>query len=454
MILNPPKNAGDIKHCDQKLFEILKKLKTNSRDYQSDVIFMLRVSKILQNVLNMIPESTNIEQLTSEHKLLRSMIVDRFLPLIEFALKRNENPSIHEIFCNMFYYLLASDRLKLREKQQLLHHFFTLDGHNFMLKVIGYDNGIETPVDHFKSTLVMTVVVKTFLKLLNKSTVNDKELGKKSYEIVFKSDKKLADPLRQESSYETMMMYTFMKFVDLTWRNPKLNRNEILCNVSLILATTKKHKVLVDPNYFHMLTILFTSTFQQVTINRKNMLKESSAAILESKHSIKIDINYLKWWKVMGKPKKEEFNKVVIDFVKQKENLELENLQQSHLKLFDQKFLMDTFLNPSKLPITTHNNLCKILCNFTTVNSLRDCQKLLFTLKKLQSQSQEKKKHQEQQLLNVMDVINAVAKNLNDAKIKRQTGKFLMKTLKSATSSQHVKLSAIQTATVLMAYKD
>lgn len=452
MILSPPKDESDLTHRNQKILGIVKKLKTSSSRLQSDVTFMLFLSKFLQNVLNMIPLVSNIDATTSEHKLLREVIVDKFLALVGFALKINENPSIHEIFCNMFYYLLTSERLKPRHKLQLLNHFFTEDGHNFMVKVIGYENGKAAPINHFKSTLVMAVVVNSFVKILNKSSDNDKTLTKKSFEIVFKANKKLMDPLNYNTSLETMMLYTFLKFVDLTWKNPKFCKNDVCCNVSLILAITKVQKIAIQPIFFHMLTVLFTSTFPSIIIENNNLLQVSSSAILESKHSKKIDLSYLKWWKIMGNPNPDEFNKVLTDFVVQKDNRELENLNNEDLMLFDWRLIMEAFLSPTTFSIDAHSNFKKVLCCFPTPESSPLYLKLLKKFQNLESQKDEKRK--QQRLINVMDVMNVIARNLNDAILKIKTAKALMKTLKAPSTSQHVKLSAIQIATNLMTYKD
>lgn len=453
MFLAPPKDERDLKHRDQKLVEILKMLSIRNKHSQSDVTFMLLLSEILRKVLNMIPMISNIEQLTIEHKLLRSVIVDKFLAVMDYALKANENPSVHEVFCNMFYYLLTSERLVLRQKLQLLNRFFILDGHNFLVKVIVYDNEKEAPVTHFKSNLVMAVVVNTLVKFLNKSTDIAKVLEKKSYDVVLKSNKKLMDPVNNDASHETMMMFVFMKFVDYTWKNPKYNKSEVFCNVSLILAVVKVKKMSIDPTFFHMLTILYTSTFRPITIKGNNLLEISSTMIMDSKHAKKIDLNYLMWWKVMGNPKKEEFKKAVADFVKQKEIPEIDNLQPGNLRLLDQKLMIEIFLGPLALPIAAHNNMKKVLCNFTTVGSQNDYRKFLEKFKEIQSEVPEKKKNQQQRLLNVMDVMNVKAENLSDT-LKRETGRVLMKTLKARTTSQHAKLSAIQIATNLMSYKD
>lgn len=203
-----------------------------------------------------------------------------------------------------------------------------------------------------------------------------------------------------------------------------------------------------------MLTVLFTSTFPSIIIENNNLLQVSSSAILESKHSKKIDLSYLKWWKIMGNPNPDEFNKVLTDFVVQKDNRELENLNNEDLMLFDWRLIMEAFLSPTTFSIDAHSNFKKVLCYFPTPKSSPLYLKLLQKFQNLQSQKDEKRKQQQQRLINVMDVMNVIARNLNDAILKIKTAKALMKTLKAPSTSQHVKLSAIQIATNLMTYKD
>lgn len=435
-------DADDSKFRDQELLKILKKLNSRLENLKYEP-FVLLLSKILQNVYNMLPV-TSSEHFANEYKLLRSVVVDKFLALIDFVIQFNVNPNVHEIFCNMFCRMLTKEKLELHQKHQLLRRFFSLDGHNFILRIIGPSNGVETPINHLKSTLVMAVAVSTFVKILNKST-DLTILDKESYNIVFKADMMHLDLVTNNASYETMMLYTFLKFVDYTWKSPHFNDHEVFYNVSLILAMTKVQKFDLDPTYFHMLTTLFTSTYQPASIHR-NLLQIASRAILSSKHPKRLSLNYLKWWKSTKKLKVENFNKAVIDFVKQEENLELESLRPSDLTLFDQKLMLDNLLEPSTLSISALNNLKAILCNFSAMKSCRAYQKLLRRFKNLLMEPAEKNKLEEQRLINVMDVMNSIAGSLSDADQKQKAAKLLMKALKASSTSQHVKLSAVQIA--------
>lgn len=447
MKVSPPVVEKHIAYRDLKLLEILKKLSSKLEHFQS-LKFTSLTSKIIHQILILI--SLKDEPV---HKLMFKVMIEKFLPLIDFTLTANTDDKIHEVFCNMFYYLLTSEKLKMRHKMQLLNRFFVMNGHNFMARAIGRNESkMRTQAKHFKSLIVMSEVVNVFVKFFSKSSDSELSFKKLCYEIVFNANMEQMEPMNNNVSHETMLMYAFLSFVDMRWKNPKFNGNKVLCNVSLILTATRANQASMDPNFFNMLTTLFTFTFRQVAISRNNLIQISSAAILESEHLKNIDLSYLKWWSVMGKPRSNEVNAAVMKFLLECESWQIENLQESDLQVFDRRLLMEKFLDDSTSSIKAHSKLKTVLCNFTSIEP-EEYQLLLARFKYLQTETAKKKKHQQQQLINVIDVMTTTVGSLMNIDLKKKTASALMKILTQQSESQHVKLAAVQIATNLMSYK-
>lgn len=447
---SPPIVEKDVAHRDSNLLSILKKLSSKLELFQSSM-FTFITSKVIHGILQLLPLER--EFLQPVHKLMLKAIVEKFLPLMEFILIKNKDASTYEIFCNMFYYLLTSEKLKQSHKLQLLHYFFELNGHHFMARVIGRNDDInKTQSKHFKSLIVMSEVVNVFVKFLSKSPDSELSFKKICYEIVFNANMSEMDPMENNVSHDTMLVYAFMSFVDFKWKNPRFNSNKVLCNVSLILTATRSKHASMDPTFFKMLTTLYTSTFRHVAIPNNNLLQTSSAAILESAHIKTVNLSYLKWWCVMGKPKNGEVNEIVMKFLAECEIEHLDNIQANDLLVFDRRLVMEKFLDTSISSIKAHRNFKALLCNFTIIEP-EEHRMLLARFKHLQTETAKKKKHQQQRLINVFDVMTATVGSLTDSDLKKQTASALMKTL-SQQSEPLIKLAAIQIATNLMSYKD
>lgn len=444
MIATPAKEVKDQQFRNQKLTEIIRKISTGKEQLES-MMFMLLVSKILFNALRYIPSIE--EETIIGYQLMRRAIVDKFVAMMDFILKAEPDDGHYEIFCNMFYYLLTSEKLKLREKLQALNRFFVLNGHHALISVIK-ESAKKTTAKCFKSRVVMAEIINIFLKFMGKLPDTDVTWKKRSYEIVFNADLKLMQHHEDIPTIGTMMMFIVLKFIDFVWKKREFNKTEVLSRTSLIIAVTKLQKVELEPIFFNMLTTLYTSSFMNVSIKQNKLLETTSATILTSIANIKtIDLSFLKWWKVMGKPRDLEFNKVLSKFMMSSDGQQLENMEPESLKIFDSTQLIRSFVD-SSTPIIAHTNIAKVLCNFQSIGSSQDYLKLLVLLKTLQSTPLSKKrKHHEEQLINTINVICASSANFKDVKMKTDTSLLLFNMLYDRTATEHMKLAAIQVTT-------
>lgn len=369
---------------------------------------------------------------------------------MDFILKENIDYINYEIFINLFFYLLTSTSFKLKHKMQLLNRLFVLNGHNFLLTVSAADGDDGAENIRSKSRIVLAKVLETFAKFITKSPDSDHKLSTRCFEIMLNSKSQM--PIDGELRLESMLMFIFMKFVDYTWNNPILDRPSVFSNVSLILAITRERNEVLEPAFNKMLTTLFTATFIKISMKKNSLLKVSSKVLLATTNSSQIDLNYLRWWYLVVKPKKTVLNNVVTKFLGKLEPGQFDNLQPKDSEMFDLKLMMRMFLdNSTKMKL--HNCLSQVLCNFTSIEAT-EYQKLLDEGFKVLRLASCKKKHRVERLKNVMDVMNAGAESLVDMNVKRKTAEVLSKTLHQPSSTPHVKLAAVQIATNLLRVKN
>lgn len=422
-----PISEIDRKLRDGKLQEIVAKLNMNAEQLNS-ITFTLATAKVFQAFLAYI----------NDHNTLSVVVVDKFLTFMKFSLKLTKDEENYEVLCNMFYYFLTSSNLKTAQKLQMVNFFFVLDGHNTMIKKI-HDAEKLVQALQFKSRVVLAEVMKVFMEFMTKSPDADEDWKKKSYEIVFKGNVFSEKYDRPES--EQAMMYIFLRFVDFTWKKPSFDKIDVLANTSTILAVMKTRKETIDPTFYNMLTTLYTSTFINISIKGNKLLKISSNAVLRSIKNVKtVDLNFLKWLNVMGKPKPEFFNQLAIKFLSQ---AKLDQIEPHQSRVFDKQIILKTFLNPSTKSLTLHTNLKEVLCSCSDIGkSPRDFEKLMKGFKNLRIRKKQK-------ALNVMDVIIASAGRIVDTTLKKKTATNFMTIMTDSTSTQHEKLAVIQAATNL-----
>lgn len=440
LIESPVANDSDKKHRNERTLEVIKKLSTEDEHLES-TLFMLLTSEVLHNVLFYIPSEAS--EITSIHELMRTTVINKFLAIMDYVLKVDKDLGAYEIFCNMLYYLLTSEKFKLREKLQLLNRFFVLGGHQSTISMKSADERKKSRVKQLKSRIVLSEVLAVFLTFMMQPAKPDQSLKKMCYAIIFKANIKLMEAAEANLSYETMRLYIFIRFIDLAWKKANFDKAEVLSSTSVILAAAKLRKLTIEPVFFKMLITLYTAAFTRLTIKGNELLETSSNAILRSIAQVQtIDLNYLMWWKEMGKPKAAEFKLAVTTLLSRDKLDLLEHLQQRQLALFDKSLMIDILLNP-KTTITTYSNVSNILRNYASTSSSQDFEKLLSELKNVQrSQYKEKVKHREQFLLNILDLMKAYGSNVSNLKLKQQTGQILLKIFKEPSTSEHVKLAA------------
>lgn len=447
LIESPVANDSDKKHRNERTLEVIKKLNTEDEHLES-TLFMLYTSEVLHNVLFYIPSEAS--EITSIHKLMRATVINKFLAIMDYILKVDKELEAYEIFCNMFFYLLTSEKFKLREKLQLLNRFFVLGGHQSTISMKSAGEKKKSRMQQLKSRVVLSEVLAVFLTFMTQPAKPDPSLKKMCYAIIFQSNVKLMEAADANLSYETMRLYIFIRFIDLTWKKANFDKAEVLSNTSVILATAKLRKLTIEPVFFKMLITLYTAAFTRLTIRGNELLKTSSTAILRSIAQVQtIDLNYLMWWKEMGKPKAADFKLAVTTFLSRDKLDQLEHLQQRQLALFDKSLMIDILLNP-KTTIATYSNVSNILRNFASTSSSQDFEKLLIELKNIQrSQSNEKVKHREQFLLNILNLMIAYGSNVSNLKLKQQTGEILLKIFNEPSTSEYVKLA---TSEIVMSF--
>lgn len=349
----------------------------------------------------------------------------------------------YEIFCNMIYYLLMSEKLALREKLQILNRLFVLNGIHTIISMTIEDEEGKSGVIQFKSKILISEVLFVFLTFMKKSAKVDPLLKKTCYQIVFKCNMKLMGT--NDAPYESMLLYIFVKFVDFIWKRPTFDAINVLSNTALILAITNLKKISIDRSFFKMLTTIYMASFTNVSIEGNELLQTSSEAILVSIKQVKtINLKYLIWWKAMGKPRAKKFRSVVTKFLQQNELDQLENLQPPELALFDKSLLMNIFFKP-ETSIKSHSNVKQILCQFVSSFSSKDYEKLLKEFTSVQwSPSTEKIESRERMVLNILDLMIAYSVKVAYLKLKVETGTLFLKAFNEPTTSFHVKEAATQ----------
>lgn len=439
------RKENDFNCRNQKLYEVLRNLSTKT-EFLSRPQLIILFSKILHNALNLIPSA--FEMLSSEFKLIRAVVIDKFLAVMDLTLKENSDDIIYEVFLNLFYYFLTSSSLKQKQKMLLLNRLFSLKGHHYLFTMAtASEEESSKEIRRLKSKIVIAEVLKVFVMFISEPATSEV----KTYELISKSSPQT--PIQGELHLESMMMFIFMRFIDFTWNNFRSDKDkaDVFSNVALILTETRERKYAIEPAFTKMISTLFTSAFIKLSLRKNPLLKMSSKALLEMTNCSQIDLNYLRWWFSMLKPKKKVLMEVNVNFFNNLKPGQLNSIQQSDAKLFDLKLTMKMFLDNST-KIKLHNLLSQVLCIFTSINTT-EYKKLLESFNVLRLSSY-KKKHRIERLMNVMNVMNSAAESLVDMNVKQKTAEVLSKTLHQPSSIPHVKLAAVQIATNLLSIRD
>jgi hypothetical protein len=409
----PAKDDSDIKFREEKLLQIVEKLNVEA-DQLNKTDFAIATSNVLQKVLMSIKN----QQQEVVSKTIQ-VLVEKLLAFMEFSLKAINVEENCEVLCNLFYYFLSSPNLIMKQKLQLLNYFFILDGHNKITAMMLNKKGSL----QFKSRALMAEVMSVFMKFVSKSPDTDETWKKKAHDIVFKNNNDFDD----EPSREEAMMYIFLSFIDFKWKKLSFNKAGVLINTSIILAVMKTRNETIETTFFNLLTTLFTSTFVDIKIKGNELLATSSKALRRSIQAIGlVDMNFLKWWKATGTPKRKNFNQVTMKFIAQKKFRQ--QLELHDTKFLDKEMILQAFLDPSTKLKTVHMNLKNILCSYA------DLGKSPYDFKKLFEKLRAEKKRR--RAFDVREVIVASIGSLKDSKLKKRTARHFMMLLEDQSATQ------------------
>lgn len=312
MVCLTTKNENESQISCNKLGKVLQKLSMRREDLKS-ALFSISTAKVLHNSLIYIQNDVNLQK----------VVVEKFMLFTEFALNQAKDEEMLEIFCNLSYYTLTAKNLEESLKLQIVNHFFTLDGHHKLLKLI-LNQKTQIAIE-VKLLVLLAEIVNIFLTFLSRSFGCGGVWKKKSYEIVFKGTRMS----REKITAEETSLYIFEKFVDFMWRKKVFDECEVLSNTSMILAASKD----IDPTFFHMLLTLHTSTFVHIKLFPNALLKISANAALRSIKAISaVDLKFLVWWREMGKPDKKLFDQVAMNFLEQSK---LSGIESHEARIFD-----------------------------------------------------------------------------------------------------------------------
>lgn len=453
MIVTPPAKDNEKRVRDQNLLRALKKLNVDDKSFSS-VQFLLLTSFILNNSLKFVHVTS--EKQSREQKLIVTIISQKFLALMQFALKHENDVQHLEIFLNLFYYLLNSDCLIYHLKLILLNRFFTLNGHGKLSKLTCSNSSDKKPdrVQAFKSRVVLSEVLVVFMEFFGKSEAEDRCVMKKqAYDIIFNAD--FLNGMRASNpTQETMLAIAFINVINLLWKTQGFNQNKLLGQTAFTLASLHVQQIAIKPIFLKMLVKLLTVTFKPI-VRDYQILKISSNFILNSAvETYTLDLHYLKWWKAMGKPNESQLDQMIVRYLTQEHCDDLDDLKPSDLEVFDQKLLLEKFLTPEIISETTqHSRIMKILCSYLSSHS-QDIEKLSRVFRQLFFNESEKNFY-ETAMINIASVMNAriLAIQNDKEKLKITTGlSYVLKSLLK-TSTPHLKMVTVEMAKNLLRYE-
>lgn len=440
ILQQPSQDIKTLRLRDKKLKDLAMHLTTTEEMLKAPE-FILILSKVLLNLLKYIAA---LETQTVEHKTTLENVIDKFLAIMEFVVVKKVEDKSYQVFCYTFAHFLASDKLGLCHKTLLINRFFDLDGLLFCIKII--EKG-GTGKSH-KLLLTRTLLAEIFNAFLKSmKLVPDDSIKKECYKIVFTAEIKETKS-RQVAHVPTMIVYTFESYVSCKTNQRGLGKNKIFSNLSLFLAAMSARHDTIAPAFMTLVTMLYTATFEKCSIEKKNKLLKIASDTIVSQNSHHFDLYYLKWWKSTVTPSQVAFNAAVEKFLEQENATEhLDNFPKKDLEIFDQTLLMETFLN-SKSTAAARDNSKKILCAIAKLDQ-KENRKLLNALREL-SLLKVPQPIDEESLINIIEVMEPKLTSFMELQLERDISKTLIQIMKLPTTSQTVKLAAVQMAVNLM----
>ncbi|CAO1438039.1 unnamed protein product [Diamesa serratosioi] len=353
---------GDLKLYERFMYNIIKNLNMN-KEYLESVEFLLFSSKILHNILTF----TSIHDL--ELKDTMKVIVEKFMILMEFILVTNHKIDNYEIFTNMFYYLLNSQKLDNAYKMVIINYCFRLNGHNFFVNLCENASNESSPII-FKTKIVMAEILTNFLRFIN--TIPEEEnlqLKRNCYKTVFESNFSLIRYKKNIHQMEltdmvdlNLQMIIYLQFIDHSFFRLQ-NRVEVFTNLATMISVMDIKKITLDKNFYNMLVVLFTEYYIKIDVPKNNIIMDSSTILLNSIHNKKfLNIKFLKWWRGM-KPNIMVFNDITMNYLYEASDDDVNQLSEDDFIIFKKTILLKNFLDP-KISTKYHRNVSKVLCHF------------------------------------------------------------------------------------------
>lgn len=350
-----------------------------------------------------------------------------------------------EIFYVTFYHLLTSEQLTTFDKALLINRFFVLDGVNVCIRQINNIDESETE-KFFKERVILSEVFNTFLKCM--LLVPDDSMKKECYNIVFGANCRLELSSSVENTKtETIIMYILVNYVGYKWKTPNFKKNEVLCGLSLVLASRKARELTEFPAFESLLTTLFTSTFVDISIRGNSLLQRASKSLLTMNSRAHTSIKYIKWWKATAIPKQFELDEAVKALLSQDNGRQSCGFETDDLHIFDRSLLVKILLS-SRSTLIEKRNAKQILCTAPGLFP-NDCRKMLRTLKKLCATYYEGSPN-ESTISSIIEVLEKSVRYSLDYKFVKETSLAMIQIFKKPSVSKELKLAAVQMTKTFM----
>lgn len=302
--------SEDDRHCYLKFFIIItrnwKLLEINMKnlDYYSTATDV---------VCNLIDYINHPYETSHEEKVLTTIVTDKILVLIKFALDEKGPISElrYELFCNFFFSLLLKSDDLLTCKIQMLNLYFKLKGYNILRNRTINDAGT---VKSRKIQLLLVEVMIHFTKIMQNITDECKVaiVRKGFYKIMLKQ-------ASEEDHHHADMIKILNTYVKLKL-NLIGNNEEFLTTVSDIIVKFNAEKFTLDTNFLVMLITIFTEFFKtrdSCTSQKRRSVSKASDILKRSCRCVAPEIteSFIKWWLFENSSKQEEYEKLLLSHI-------------------------------------------------------------------------------------------------------------------------------------------
>ncbi|KAG5673770.1 hypothetical protein PVAND_003790 [Polypedilum vanderplanki] len=349
----------------QKIIKMIQRINVN-HDYLANEVCFLITSNVLSRMLQIV----TITNQSREEKLIISILAEKFMDMIEFIVNTNISIFNYECFCNLFYYMLDSEKISNNIKLLILNRFFILNGEEIITETIKYE------LASFKTRVLFGEIMFYLTKIFHNNSDNDdkmfKELKSNFKNVAYYGDFNYQNHKVQtyEPDGNTITLQIIKCFIKLKWEKNVKGKGEMLSMLAYFLEIIKRRKIQFDNAVFAMLITLYTSNFVNIsTENDNRLLKTSSSTILKyfKRFNVIIDLKFVQWWYQNSKNfSTAEYERIVLYFIRTSKR-ELNELTDDDLYIFDLKIIIQTFseLKSKATTINYCHNLAKIIAKFS-----------------------------------------------------------------------------------------